>query len=610
MKSKYIVFIVFSLFLAACINHPNETVTLHEGYTNVELSTAERVQLIMNDMTVEAKALQMIQLEVVPALRNTYSIAGLGSVLSGGGSSPRDNTVEGWTERLQKVQESVMRRGFFIPAIYGIDAVHGHGNVHNATVFPQNIGLGAANDPELMEQMGRVVAEEMFKTRILWNFGPCVALAEDPRWGRSYESFSTDPEITADLAAAYVKGFQGAGGVATAKHYLGDGQTTWGTGMKGQIDRGDTRLSLEEIRATSLVPYKRLVEAGVKSVMISFNSVNGTKMHGSRKFITEILKGELGFDGFVVTDWEGIQELPNPTYEQQVWTAVNAGCDMLMEPYRGLEARNAIVKGVNNGTIDISRVNDAVKRILTVKMDSGLFEDPMIEKLAAAAPGLRDEASLDVSRQLVEKSMVLLKNDGAILPIKTGQTVLVLGPGADDVGIQCGGWTMTWQGQQDYMTNKLTEGTTLLESLTDVSKTLNFTVITDTAKAGEADLVILALAEIPYSEFEGDDPSPGLEGQKAHPGNLTAIETAESLGLPTAAVIIAGRHISIEEYLGSWDAVVMAYLPGTEGGGMGRVLTGQVDFSGTLPMDWYKDVKGLSREHFKVLYEAGFGLHY
>ena len=610
MKSKHIVFIICSLFLAACTSHPKETVSLSEGYTNAELNTSERVELIMDGMDLEGKARQMIQLEVVPALQNPYNIAGIGSVLSGGGSSPRNNTVSGWTERIKKVQDNVINRGNFIPAIYGIDAVHGHATVLNATVFPQNIGLGAANDPDLMEQMGRVVAEEMFKTRILWNFGPCVALAEDPRWGRSYESFSTDPEITANLAAAYVKGFQEAGGVATAKHYLGDGQTTWGTGMKRQIDRGDTRLSEEVIRATSLVPYKRLVEAGVKSVMVSFSSVNGTKMHGSHEFITDILKNELGFKGFVVTDWEGLQELPKSSYEQQVWAAVNAGCDMLMEPYRGLEAYRAIVKGVNDGKIDMERINDAVKRILTVKIDSGLFEDPTIEKLAAAAPVLRDEASLDIARQLVEKSMVLLKNDRNILPIQQGQTVLVIGPGADDVGIQCGGWTITWQGQQDYMTSKLTQGTTLLESLIDLSKSLGFKVITDASKAGDADLIILALAEIPYSEFEGDDLSPDLTGPKAHPGNRSAIEKAKTLGLPTVAVIIAGRQISIEEYIGDWDAAVMAYLPGTEGNGMGRVLTGQADFSGKLPMNWYKNVKGLSKENFEILFEAGYGLTY
>ena len=599
---------LFCFILAGCLSKESGTSHLNEGYYNTELSTAERVALIMADMSLEDKALQMVQLERQTASEYISNIGGFGSVLSGGGSVPGQNTVEGWTKWMKTVQNGIMKQGCRIPALYGIDSVHGHANVVNTTIFPHNIGLGAADDPELMEQMGAVVAREMFQTRIPWNFGPCVALACDPRWGRTYESFSTDPLITAELGSAYVRGFQGAGGVATAKHYLGDGQTVWGTGMNKQIDRGDMRASIDEIRETSLIPYKALVDSGVKTVMVSFSSVNGLKMHANYQFLTVVLKEELGFEGFIITDWEAIHYLSG-SYQEQVVSAVNAGCDMLMEPYTCGDAWRAIVAGVNSGDISMERVDDAVRRILTVKVDIGLFEDTLLDKRAVSSPPLRDPSSLDIARRLVEKSLVLLKNDGNILPIRKGRTILVMGPGADDIGLQCGGWTLTWQGVEDKQ-GKVTEGTTILESLTKLSGEIGYTVITDPGKASEADLVLLVLAEKPYAEWEGDTPSPNLTGYTAHQENYSAIKKAEELGLPTVTVILAGRQISIEEYLDQWDAVVMAYLPGTEGDGIGRVLTRQAEFSGTLPMPWYKNVKGKKAEEFEVLFEKGYGLRY
>lgn len=604
MKYAGILILGLTLLLGNCSSHNKAPQTGNAGYTDTTLSTAERVELILSGMSLEEKALQMVQIERQGAI----GIAGMGSVLSGGGSTPRDNTPEGWTELITRIQKNVMSGANPIPAIYGIDAVHGHANVVKSTIFPHNIGLGAANDPILMEKMGRITAREMLLTRIPWNFGPCVALAEDPRWGRTYESFSTNPEKAAVLGAAYVRGFQGAGGVATAKHYLGDGQTVWGTGNSGGIDRGDMQTTESRLRSTALIPYRALVESGVKTVMISFSSVNGEKLHGHSRLITEVLKGELGFKGFVITDWEGIHFLPG-SFEDQVIAAVNAGCDMLMEPYDAKHAQAAIVKGVNSGRIPMERVDDAVRRILTVKIDCGLFEDPLLETLAADAPPLRDAESLDVARQLVEKSMVLLKNDGNLLPIRKGQTVLVMGPGANDIGLQCGGWTLTWQGQED--TNlRVTPGTTLKESLTLLSEDIGFTVITDPARAGEAGMVLLVLAEKPYAEWEGDNPAPGLTGKTAHRDNQAAMDKAASLGLPVVAVILAGRHISIEKELPAWDAAVMAYLPGTEGDGMGRVLTGLVGFSGTLPMPWYTNVGGKSVREFEVLFPEGYGLRY
>jgi beta-glucosidase len=609
MKQKPYLLIILFLLSFSCASKDSDNNTLNPGLVDTTLPTDERVNLIMADMSLEEKALQMVQIETQIAHQYRNSIAGIGSVLSGGGSTPPQNTADGWKKWIASIQNGIMRLDPPIPALYGIDAVHGHNNVVNTTIFPHNIGLGAANDPVLMEQMGGIVAREMFLTGIMWNFGPCVALAGDPRWGRTYESFSSDPNKTAALGTAYMRGFQSAGGIATAKHYLGDGQTVWGTGMNGKIDRGDMQASMDIVRKTSLIPYRNLVESGVKTVMVSFSSVNGEKMHTHFTLLTEILKGELGFEGFIITDWEAIQQLPGMTYQQQVVAAVNAGCDMLMEPYKGGEAWRAIVAGVNRGDIPMARVDDAVRRILTVKIDSGLMDDPDQIGLENRALPLRDPASLLVARQLVEKSMVLLKNDGNLLPIQKGHTVLVMGPGADDIGLQCGGWTMTWQGKEDGQ-SKITTGTTLLESLESLSTELGFRVITDPRKASEADMVLLVLAEIPYAEWEGDNPSPDLTGITAHKENRTAIQEAKKTGLPTVTLILAGRHVSIENYLTQWDAVVMAYLPGTEGDGMGRVLTGITGFSGTLPMPWYKNVEGKKLEEFEILYNTGYGLTY
>ena len=537
---------------------------------------------------------------------------GLGSVLSGGGAYPGDNSVEAWQAMVADYQNGAMQTRLQIPFLYGIDSVHGHNTLYGAVIFPHNIGLGAANDPALMYEMGAETAEEMKLTHTLWNFSPCVAVAQDPRWGRTYESYSSDPLIVTSLAAAYIKGQTDHGIAATAKHFAGDGGTVFGTGEGDNlIDRGDTQLTEEQFRALHLAPYKTLVDAGVKVIMTSFSSLNGTKMTENKYYLTDVLKKEFGFKGFIISDWEAAAGLSGNSYSQNIENAVNAGVDMLMEPYKYADARTAIIDGVNEGRIPLARVDDAVGRILTVKFDMGLFEDPFMENLAVAVDAPGSSRYRETAKELAEESLVLVKNQKNILPLKPGQKIFVTGPAINDIGVQCGGWTKTWQGLTDAENGgKITEGTTILEGLEEYAADNNLEIITDSDRAQEADVVILAVGEIPYAEFKGDSADLSLTGATGLSGNSDAISMVYSLHKPTVTLIVAGRQVMINEFLDQWDAVVMCYLPGTEGGGIASVLTGESGFSGRLPMPWYRDVNDIGKADADLLFEKGYGLSY
>jgi len=582
------------------------------AYLDPSLSTKDRVSDLLGRMTLEEKAGQMVQGVIGTATALDMTKLGLGSVLSGGGAVPDGNTIEAWQDLVANYQEGAMKTRLQIPFLYGIDAVHGHSNVYGAVVFPQNIGLGAANDTVLMYDMGAAVAEEMKLTHTLWNFSPCVAVAQDPRWGRTYESYSSDPSIVSALAEAYIKGQSDHGISATAKHYAGDGGTVFGTGEGSNlIDRGDTQLTEEQFRAIHLAPYKLLVDAGVKVIMASFSSFNGTKMTENKYYLTDVLKNEFGFKGFIVSDWEATAGLSGDSFGQNVANAVNAGADMLMEPYKYADARMAIIDGVNEGTISIERVNDAVSRILTVKFDMGLFEDPYMKNLKTEVDTLGSAKYRDISKKLVEKSLVLLKNEGSVLPLTSGQKIFVTGPAVNDIGVQCGGWTKTWQGLTDVSNSgKITQGTTILEGLQSYAAVNNIEIITDSNRASEADVVILAIGEIPYAEFVGDSADLSLTGATGLPGNKEAISMVYSLNKPTVTLVVAGRQVMINSYMDQWDAVVMCYLPGSEGGGVASVLAGETDFTGKLPMPWYRDVSDIGTGTKDLLFEKGFGLSY
>ncbi len=578
-----------------------------EIYLDPSYTTEERVSNLLSRMSLADKAGQMVQGEQYAVSDSDMVSLGLGSVLSGGGSVPdNNNTVENWNNAIDGYQEAALSRDLKVPFIYGADAVHGHNTLYGAVIFPQNIGIGAANDPMLTEQMGEYVAQEMKLTGILWNFGPCVAVAQDPRWGRTYESMSSDPEIVSSLASAYLKGQQQGGVLATAKHYAGDGGAAYSTG-EGDflIDRGDAAMSEEEFRALHLAPYKRLIDEGVQCVMVSFSSYNGLKMHENKYLVTDVLKNEFGFKGFVVSDWEGVSGIDAPTFEAKVAACVNAGVDMLMEPYSYNDAVNTIVSGVENGMIPQKRIDDAVSRILTVKFELGLFEDPYLDNADITIDELGSAQGREIAKKLVEKSQVLLKNDNGILPLKQGQKIYVTGPAVDNIGVQCGGWTLSWQGIPD---KDLTPGTSLLEGLNECASQYGLEIITDKNRAGEADVVLLAVGEKPYAEYEGDTADLSLAGSLGLPDNETAIAEAQSMGKPVVTVIIAGRNVIISDYIDGWDAVVMSYLPGTEGGGIAAVLTGEASFTGKLPMPWYKTVNDIGKANPDLLFEFGYGL--
>jgi beta-glucosidase len=582
-----------------------------DAYLDASLPTADRVASLISQMSLMEKAGQMLQGE-----RNRVSAADmtnlrLGSVLSGGGSVPGSNSVADWNSQFQTLQKAALKSSHKIPMIYGLDAVHGLGLVKGAVVFPHNVGLGAANDPELMYQMGAAVAEEMKLVNILWNFAPCVAVSGDPRWGRTYESFSSDPAIVASLAEAYTKGQQDHGVLVTAKHYVGDGDTDMGTGeLNGLVDRGNVTVSEDELRAVDLTPYKTLVDAGTKIVMASFSSYQGVKMHEQKYLLTDVLKGEFGFKGFVVSDWEGLNALSGSNYQENVALAVNAGVDMLMEPNNYQDALNAIINNVNKGKISEERINDAVSRILTVKFDLGMFEDPLQENTAHEVAELGSEGYRDLAKQLVEKSLVLLKNDNGTLPLKQGQKVFVTGPALNDMGLQIGGWGLQWQGQMDNNGSKTMQGTTILEGLQEYAKTYGFEIITDESRASDADVVILGIGEVPYAEYQGDTTDLSITGAKAHPLNQKAIDFVKGLGKPTVTLIVAGRNVLFNDYMDQWNSIVMCYLPGTEGDGIASVLSGETPFTGKLAMPYYKSVEDIGKEDAQLLFDLGYGLTY
>ena len=580
-------------------------------YLDPKYTTKERIKDLLPRMSLSQKIGQMIQAEWPHLTPREMAEYELGSLLSGGESWPPENNIAGWKKLIQDFQTASLSTPLKIPAIFGIDAVHGHSKVYGATVFPHNIGLGAGNDEKSLYKMGEIVAKEVFSTGFNWNFSPCVAIANDPRWGRTYESFSTDPNIVNRLALAFTQGQMAAGIVACAKHYLGDGGTKMGTGWEGKLDHGDTILSETDIRSTLLPVYETQVKAGVQTIMPSYSSLNGVKMHQNGAYINDILKGELGFKGFVVTDWEGIQEIPNANYEEQVWISINAGIDMLMEPKKWKSAFYAVKRGVENGHISEERIEDAVERILTVKFASGLFEDPEMANHTPKARKFRTKAAKKIAQDLAVKSLVLLKNEANTLPIKSGTKIFITGAGADNIGLQCGGWTMDWNGLIDG-DEKITEGITILEGLKNVAASKNLTILTDKKAAKNADIVLQVLSEIPYAEMQGDSEDISLTGLVGHPENAETMAFTKSLNKPVVTIVLAGRHLAdLAKGLANWTSCIMAYLPGSEGGqAIAEVLVGNKKINGKLPMPWYQTVADIEKETPGLLFEVGYGLKY
>ena len=554
-------------------------------------------------LTLEQKAAQMVQPAVYNASPADMEAYDYGSILSD--YQPMDTGA--WKELVLSYQEGALASEAKIPFVYGTDAVHGNIKATGTVVFPHNIGIGAADDEELTYQMGLAVADEMKMSGMLWNFSPCVATAADPRWGRTYESYSDSPALVESLSVSYAKGLMDGGVLPCAKHYLGDGMTAYGTGEGDYIiDRGDAPMTQTQID-DQLSIYKALVDAGVQSIMVSHSSVNGVKMHESEEYITKVLKGDMGFSGMVVSDWESIHNISGASLKDQVIISVNAGIDMLMEPEAYQECMNYIVEGVEEGSISQERVDDAVTRILRVKKDLGILSDPMQENLKTTQTEPGSQAYRDLARQLVEKSLVLLKNDNSLLPLKKGSSVYIMGLAADDTGALCGGWTITWQGEMDGNGSRhIEQGTTILDGFKQLAEEYDLTIITDPKKADQADVVILCVGEIPYAEWEGDTSDLSLTGELGLPGNKEAIKEAKKLGKPTVTCIVAGRNVMVKEYMADWDSVVMCYLPGSEGGGVANDLVGKSSFTGKLPMPWYESVDDIGTGRY--LFEEGYGL--
>ncbi|CAL4971610.1 unnamed protein product [Urochloa decumbens] len=587
-----------------------------------------RIDDLLGRMTLAEKIGQMSQIERENATADVINKYFIGSVLSGGGSVPAKNAPpEAWMSMVNGMQSGALSTRLGIPIIYGIDAVHGHGNVYKATIFPHNVGLGCTRDPELAKRIGAAVALEVRATGIPYVFAPCVAVCRDPRWGRCYESFSEHAGVVQNMTSI-ISGFQGEippGGrlgapflagqrsvAACSKHYVGDGGTTKG------INENNTVATFHELLSVHMPPYYNAVIRGVSTVMISYSSWNGVKMHSNHFLITDYLKNKLRFRGFVISDWQGLDRITSPEhadYLLSIKLGILAGIDMIMIPYTYTEFIDDLTLLVNNGTIPMSRIDDAVRRILRVKFTMGLFEHPYAD--ASLTGELGKQEHRDLAREAVRKSLVLLKNgkpgDKPLLPLPKkphGGSILVAGSHANDLGSQCGGWTITWQGLTG---NNLTAGTTILDGIkssvvpgTDVVYSENPDTGFVQQNKEKFDYAIVVVGEPPYSEQFGDNlnltiPAPGPAIIENVCGSIKCV-----------VVLISGRPLVVEPYIGAIDALVAAWLPGTEGKGVTDVLFGDYGFTGKLSRTWFRSVDQLPMNvgdaHYDPLFPFGFGL--
>ena len=589
-------------------------------------TAAQRADALLARMSLDQKLGQMIQAERASTTPDDVREHHLGSVLSGGGSVPGANRLADWVAMHDAYWAASMSEDdgrLPIPLLYGIDAIHGNTNVLGATVFPHNIGLGAANDPDLIERLARLCAEEVLATGLDWTFAPTLAVVRDIRWGRTYESFSEDPALVASYAGRYVRGLQGAldddGIIACAKHFVGDG------GTSGGVDQGDTALSMDELARTHVAPYLPALREGVLTVMASFNSWNKEKCHGSRHLLTDVLKGRLGFDGFVVSDWDGVDQL-SKDLATALATSVNAGVDMIMvsaDWRRMLETFRTIVA---DGRLPIERVDDAVRRILSVKFRAGLFERVRpAERPWAGSASFGGSAHREIAREAVRKSLVLLKNAGA-LPLPKDVRLLVAGKNANDRGHQCGGFTVEWQGT--HGNDRIQGGTSIWEGIRAVAPHAQLSVDGTAADAAAHDIAIVVIGELPYAEGMGDIRHGGAVARgssmvqtmtnlapygsslvlaEQHPEDLETIRRITARGIPVVTVLVSGRPLVVNAELAESKAFVAAWLPGSEGQGVADVLFGDHGFTGRLSFSWPKEPVG---EYGKAtpLFPRGYGL--
>ena len=632
----------------------------------------KKISELIAKMTLDQKIGQLLQPErqfVTPEEVKKYHI---GSVLSGGGSVPGDNKPEDWIKMNDEYWASSMEEDadhLAIPLIYGVDAIHGNTNVLGAVVFPHNIGLGAAHDANLLERIAAATAKEIAATGVDWTFAPTLAVARNSHWGRTYESYSEDPKIVAEYAPRFVKGLQGNYEedkvIACVKHFVGDGATLHG------IDQGDMCITEEELRKLHIPPYIEAIKAGVLTVMVSLSSWYGEKLHGHKFLLTDLLKKELGFDGFVISDWDGIDYI-DESYEECAVQSLNAGIDMFMITGRWKEFIEHIKTNVQNGRITMDRLDDAVRRILRVKYEFGMFDKPRPaeRKLSLDHSCFGCDEHREVAREAVQKSLVMLKNDDDILPLDKNARILVTGKNAHNRGHQCGGFTVAWQGVDDTaesaekpyimsdsekekprnskVSNKISHrssivgGTSIWEGIQAMAPNAQLSVDGSDADSEKHDVAIVVIGEVPYAEMLGDIRVEGLakglkiskgstsEGEpipimkkgpygthlylhQLHPEDIETIKNLTSKGVPVVAVMICGRPLIINQELEASKAFVVAWFPGSEGKGVADVIFGDYDIQGKLSFSWprYDDENwNLGDENYNPLFPFGYGLEY
>ncbi|MEH6592393.1 MAG: glycoside hydrolase family 3 protein [Halioglobus sp.] len=597
----------------------------------------EKVETLLAKMSLAQKIGQMVQTERMSISPEELKDWHIGSVLSGGGSCPGDNLVRDWVSMNDAYWAASMEHDeehLAIPVMYGVDAIHGHNNVTGATIFPHNIGLGSANDPELVKRVAQVTAREILATGVEWTFAPTLAVARNNQWGRTYESYSEDPEIVTSYSGEFVRGLQGDLGTdsvaACVKHWVGDGGTTHG------IDQGETSVSEQELERLHVAPYLPAIEAGALTVMVSFNSWQGEKCHGHRYLVSYLLKEKLNFKGFVISDWDGIDYL-SENYFDAVAKGVNAGIDMFMVSENWRSFIEHLSHHVARGTVTMERIDDAVRRILAVKFAYGLFEKPR----PALRPWSNHESfgcadHREVAREAVSKSMVLLKNEDSVLPLKKSQRILVAGKNAHNLGHQCGGFTIAWQGTSgnDFIAG----GTSIWEGIQALAPNAVLSADGTGVEANSTahDVAVVVIGETPYAEGMGDirtghdvivQAGSQINGllkvlepygstlvlEDLHPEDLETITRITSKGVPVVVVLISGRPLVTNSELEASAAFVAAWLPGSEGQGVGDVLFGDSNFSGKLSFSWPRNADQQVKrgdEDYDPLFPYGFGLGY
>lgn len=602
-----------------------------------KLTHEAKINELIAQMTVAEKIGQMTQVERKSIQKGDITKYFIGSILNGGGGYPTPNEPEVWYDMVHDFKEEALQTRLAIPLIYGTDAVHGHNNLVGATIFPHNIGLGATREADLVRRIGRATAVEVAATNIKWNFAPAVSIPYDIRWGRSYEGYSQNSELVTELGVAYLEGSQTddltneTAVLASVKHYIADGGTTFGTSTRlemfgkhatsedqtlaatkqldsmreliemgvWKIDQGVSEIDEEMLRSVHLSPYIAAIEAGALNIMVSYSSWGGLRMHAQKYLLTDVLKGELGFDGFLVSDWEAIDQISDDFY-QCVVQSINAGLDMIMVPFHYVRFITTLTQAVANGDVPESRLDDAVRRILRAKFALNLWERPSTTYTPHMIGCAEHRA---IAREAVQKSAVLLKNDDVLPLPKALPRLFIAGQAANDVGYQCGGWSVEWMGKP----GAITPGTTILQGIREIigydceivyKKDGNFDGLS-------AEYGLVVIAEEPYAEGMGDRYDLHLTDEQ-----ITLIENGRKACKKLAVILLSGRPLIITDHIQNWDAFVAGWLPGSEGNGISDLLFGDVPFTGKLSFTWPRSMSQipLDTNEENPLFPFGFGL--